>query len=154
MSAVQEARGAEQMFVVAGQTKHWQTGMNMAHWGRRYVWYVRYASTNTGAERRRKEGAWRAADGGRQGVHCCTGTRKKHKKGKAEEEESVETSTTLTLRVIFPHNKPATWHLQNHLGCILNPDISSVGLSTCLEGKQKTRQLQERLSGGRASNSP
>lgn len=29
--------------------------MNMAHWDLKYVWYVYYASTNTGGERGRKE---------------------------------------------------------------------------------------------------
>lgn len=36
-----------------------QTWMNMAHWDLKYVWYVYYASTNTGAERGRKQGDWR-----------------------------------------------------------------------------------------------
>lgn len=38
---------------------HMQTWMNMAHWDLKYVWYVYYASTNTGAESGRKEGEWR-----------------------------------------------------------------------------------------------
>lgn len=40
--------------------------MNMAHWDFKYVWYVYYASTNTGAERGRKE----AKESGRQGKYC------------------------------------------------------------------------------------
>lgn len=51
---------------------HMQTWMNMAHWDLKYVWYVYYASTNTGAESGRKEGDWRkeGKTRERQGQYC------------------------------------------------------------------------------------
>lgn len=41
---------------VGGKTTYM---VNMVHWDPKYVWYVYYASSNTGAESWRKEGEWR-----------------------------------------------------------------------------------------------
>lgn len=78
----------------------------MTHWGRRYVWYVRYASTNTGAERQRKEGTWRAADWGRQGVQCCTGPRKNTRKEKRKRKDHWKLLQREHLKLFFRPTRP------------------------------------------------
>lgn len=89
-----------------------------------------------GGGRREREGPQTEGDAGGQGLHCCTGPRKKHKKGKEEAEELVETFTTLTLQAIFSHTKTSSWLPQQHSG----PPAKSwclVGPSTRLAGSAK-----------------
>lgn len=55
MSEFKKTGMAPQMLVVGHRDRYTQTWINMAYWGLKYVWYEYYASTNTGAERERKE---------------------------------------------------------------------------------------------------
>lgn len=79
-----------------------------------------------GGGRRERQGPQTEGDGGGQGLHCCTGPRKKHKKGKEEAEERVENFYSIDASSYFfptPNSVLGSSH-NNTRGFLLNPDVS------------------------------